>query len=282
MIERDWYKAEARRLRTLRSLVAEAAGHRLWNGRLGEREALRRSDAMKTAILRAVSHDLRSPLTAILASATALMRADLSFDHHDRRELLGTIVEEAERLERLVTNLLDLSRLQAGAADPAQSIRPIDDILFQTLAAMGVKARIEISLPKAELPSVRVDAHQIERVLSNLLENAIRHSPPSENVRVRVREKRSEILVRVIDHGRGIAENERERIFEPFYRGAHSQNGRGAGLGLAIARGFAEANGGRLWVESLEGQGTAFVLALPRAGSSPVAAARLGGPLMGG
>jgi two-component system, OmpR family, sensor histidine kinase KdpD len=258
----------ARRLPALTSLVALAAAYGVSKRRLGERNVLERSDAMKTTILRAVSHDLRSPLTAILASATALMQADLSLDHQDRRGLVDTIVEEAERLERLVSNLLDLSRLQAGAADSAQSIRSVDDIQVQTLAAMGgVTARVDVSLPEEGPPAVRVDAHQIERVLSNLLENALRHSPASEDVRVRVRETGSEVLVRVIDQGPGIAANDRQRIFEPFYRGSHGQNGRGAGLGLAIARGFAEANGCRLWVESRDGQGTAFVLALPRAES---------------
>jgi Histidine kinase-, DNA gyrase B-, and HSP90-like ATPase/His Kinase A (phospho-acceptor) domain len=218
----------ARRLPALTSLVALAAAYGVSKRRLGERNVLERSDAMKTTILRAVSHDLRSPLTAILASATALMQADLSLDHQDRRGLVDTIVEEAERLERLVSNLLDLSRLQAGAADSAQSIRSVDDIQVQTLAAMGgVTARVDVSLPEEGPPAVRVDAHQIERVLSNLLENALRHSPASEDVRVRVRETGSEVLVRVIDQGPGIAANDRQRIFEPFCGGSHGQNGRG-------------------------------------------------------
>jgi two-component system sensor histidine kinase KdpD len=114
-------------------------------------------------------------------------------------------------------------------------------------------------------PSVRVDVRQIERVLSNLLENALRYSPRGEAVRVRTHATRSEVLVRVIDHGPGVAAHELQRIFEPFYRGAETEKGPGAGLGFAIARGFAEANGGRLWAETREGQGTAFVLALPRA-----------------
>ena len=247
----------------LPSVMTAAPG--LWKRRPGEWEALRRSDAMKTTILRAVSHDLRSPLTAILASATALISTELSLDHEDRRELVDTIVEEAERLERRVSNLLDLSRLQAGAVAPQRLVWSIDDILLQTFDAMdGARARVEVSLPDEGLPPVRVDAHQIERVLANLLENALRHSPANECVRVRFRETRTEVLLWVIDHGPGIAADELQRVFEPFYRGSGEESGRGAGLGLAIARGFAESNGGRLWAESLQGQGTAFVLALPR------------------
>jgi two-component system sensor histidine kinase KdpD len=220
---------------------------------------------MKTAILRAVSHDFRSPLTAILASASALMHTGLSLDEGDRQELVGTIIGEAERLDRVVGNLLDLSRLHAGAAQPAPTRQPIADILLQTLDAMdGATAGLDVSLGDEASALVRVDVHQIERVLANTIENALRFSPPGEPVHVRVHGTSSEVMVRVIDHGPGIAASELERIFEPFYRGSRNENDRDGGLGLAIARGFAEANGGRLWAESREGQGSAFVLALPR------------------
>jgi len=230
-----------------------------------EAEALRRSDALKTALLRAVSHDLRSPLMAILTSAGALAHGELSLDPDDRRELTETILGEADRLDRIVSNLLDLSRLQAGAAVPEPGDWPVDDLVLQALDGIEVGSRVEVVLPEDDSPFVHADRAQSERIVANLLENALRYSPPDEPVRVQVREIGSDVLVRVVDHGPGIPPSEAERIFEPFQRGSLTGTTRGAGLGLAIARGFAEANGGRVWVESHEGQGATFVLALPLA-----------------
>ena len=229
-----------------------------------EAETLRRSDAVKTAVLRAVSHDLRSPLMAILTSAEALVRSDFALAEEDRRELEEAILHEARRLSRLVSNLLDLSRLQAGAAEPEPGLWQLDDLVVQALGSVSEhRDRVEISLSE-EPPSVRVDIHQIERVLVNLLENALGYS--SGPVRVQISANGSDVLVRVVDRGPGIAPEELDRIFEPFQRGSSGSMG-GAGLGLAIARGFAEANRGRVWAESRPGQGTTFVLSLPRAGA---------------
>jgi two-component system sensor histidine kinase KdpD len=219
---------------------------------------------MKTAVLRAVSHDLRTPLMAILTSASALARDDLQLGREDRRELAATILGEASRLDRLVANLLDLSRLQAGAAQPEPNLWSVDDLVVQALDDVGEAGqRVEVSL-QDESPAVRADASQIERVLVNLIENALKYSPASEPVHVHVTATPGEVLVRVVDHGPGVSFAERERIFEPFQRGTDG-GVRGAGLGLAIVRGFAEANGGRVWAESRRGQGATFVLALPTA-----------------
>jgi two-component system, OmpR family, sensor histidine kinase KdpD len=258
-------RARRRLLPALASLLGVAIDRERLEREAVDAEALRRSDAMKTALLRAVSHDLRSPLMAILTSAGALRRDDLALDATDRGELVDTIFGEAERLDRLVNNLLDLSRLQAGAAEPEPSVWAIDDLVLQALDSVeGVGDRVEVSLPEAESVAVRVDLHQIERVIANLIENALRYSPANEPVRVQVSETGSEVLVRVVDRGPGVVASEAELIFEPFMRGARSAEVRGAGLGLAIARGFAEANGGRVWAESRAGQGAAFVLALPK------------------
>ena len=228
-----------------------------------EAEALRRSDTMKTAILRAVSHDLRTPLMAILTSASALSQPELEIRSEERDELLQTIGMEAARLDRLVGNLLDVSRLQAGAAEPEPSVWSVDDLVVQALGEIGPgSARVEVALPP-EPPLVLVDSRQAERALVNLVENALKYSAESEPVRIQVVALQTEVLIRVIDHGLGIGAEELERIFEPFYRGGRSDHG--AGLGLAIARGFAEANGGRVWAESRVGQGATFVLALPLA-----------------
>jgi two-component system sensor histidine kinase KdpD len=247
-------------LRALRALTEER--ERLAAEAL-EAEALRRSDAMKTAVLRAVSHDLRSPLMAIVTSAGALAHGELSLAAEDRHELAETILGEAERLDRIVRNLLDLSRLQAGAAAPEPEDWPVDDLVLQALDGLETGSRVEVVLPEEDALLVRADLRQVERILANLVENAIRYSPLEEPVRVQVRELGSEVLVRVVDHGPGIPPEEAERIFEPFQRGSLTGPARGAGLGLAIARGFAEANGGRVWVESHAGQGATFVLALP-------------------
>jgi two-component system, OmpR family, sensor histidine kinase KdpD len=219
---------------------------------------------MKTAILRAVSHDLRTPLMAILTSASALVRPDFSLAESERDELLQTVLEEAQRLDRLVANLLDLSRLQAGAAEPRLELVSVDDLIVEALEGLGVDAdRVDVTLPE-EAPAVRVDGEQIQRALANLLENAIKYSSSAERVGVRVSATSSEVLLRVIDRGPGVPPGDAVRIFSPFQRGSLPA-ARGAGLGLAIAQGFAEANGGRVWVESHEGQGATFVLALPLA-----------------
>jgi two-component system sensor histidine kinase KdpD len=203
---------------------------------------------------------------AILTSASALSREDLDLGAADRGELLATILTEAERLDRLVANLLDLSRLQAGAVDAEPAPCAIDDLVVQALHEMGARAeRVEVALPDHS-PVARVDAVQVERALVNLIENALDYSPAEEPVRLQVLSHGTHGLVRVIDHGPGVASDEVDRIFEPFHRGRSAGSVRGAGLGLAIARGFAEASGGRVWVESRGGQGAAFTLELPLAG----------------
>jgi two-component system, OmpR family, sensor histidine kinase KdpD len=228
----------------------------------GEAEQLRHSDAVKTTLLRAVSHDFRSPLTAILTAAGALAHRGLSLDDADRQELTEAILEEALRLDRLVGDLLDLSRLEAGATASDVGAWPVEDIVMQAIDAVREGAHrldVRVLVPS----SVHVDRHQVERALVNLIENALRHSPESERVLISTRQTTSEAFVRVVDRGPGIDRHELDRIFEPFRRGARSGHTRGHGLGLAISRGFAEANGGRVWAESLPGQGAVFVLALP-------------------
>jgi K+-sensing histidine kinase KdpD len=208
--------------------------------------------ALKTAVLRSVSHDLRSPLTAI--STASEMLGD-PLDEAEREELLASIRLQARRLDRLVGNLLDLSRLEAHAASPVVELWTVDSLVGQALDAVDDE-RITVSLPE-HCPAVRVDAAQIERVLVNLLENALGHSSPTDPVEIRAGAAGGSVVIAVVDHGPGIPLADRELIFEPFWRGG----GRGSGLGLAIARGFAELNGGRIAVES--GSGTTFSLVLP-------------------
>ena len=254
-------RASSPLLPALASLLAVAIDQERLAQEVLEAEALRRSDALKTALLRTVSHDLRSPLMTILTSASALSRPELALAADDRDELLAGILSEAQRLDRLVSNLLDLSRLQAGVATPAPEVWAADSLVVQALGSLGESAdRVDVTLSEVS-PVVRVDANQIERVLANLIENAIKYSP-DHAAHVVVSATAREALVRVVDHGPGIAPEEIQRVFAPFHRGSVGDVG-GAGLGLAIARGFAEANGGRVWAESLAGQGATFVLALP-------------------
>jgi two-component system, OmpR family, sensor histidine kinase KdpD len=224
-----------------------------------ETRALRRSDVVKTALLRSVSHDLRSPITAILAAGDALGSETLSVD--ERRELSDAVRTGGERLARLVDKLLDLSRLEAGTAEPRPDWISIDEVVAGAVDESPVGGRFELSIDP-ELPLVRADAAQLERAIANLLENAARYSGELP-VSVRARAVGPRLLIRVVDRGPGIPSAELERIFEPFYRVPGDAGHRGSGLGLAIARGFVEANGGRVWAESLPGQGTSFVIALP-------------------
>jgi two-component system sensor histidine kinase KdpD len=229
-----------------------------------EAESLRRSDAAKTAVLHAVSHDLRSPLTAIRVAAGGLESGSVELGDEDRAALLETIRLETARLERLIANLLDLSRLEAGAAPARRELWPVDELVARALEALGGdQARVRVELD-GDAPLVSVDAGQLERVLVNLLENALRFSSPSDPVELEVSSTGDEVVVRVSDHGPGLAPESLDRIFEPFEGG-----GEGTGLGLAIARGFAEANGARLWAEATPGAGATFVLALPSAAARP-------------
>ena len=278
-------------------------------GGVVETAALRRADTIKTALLRAVSHDLRTPMTAISAAGEALASPTLS--EGERVEMAAVIQEETQRLSRLVGNLLDLSRLEAGAAEPRREWVSIEDLIRSAVAELGGGAdEFSLSIDR-DLPLVRVDAIQMERAFVNVLENARRHSG-GYPVSVRARAVRSmggagraasttsgdgrgelaadgetaptprgrgdRLIVRVVDRGPGIPPAQLERVFEPFYRaGTPGGEHRGSGLGLAIARGFTEANAGSLHVESLPGQGATFVFELPL--SQDAAASDNGAPV---
>jgi two-component system, OmpR family, sensor histidine kinase KdpD len=253
----------ARVLPSLASLLASAVDRERLALKAVEAESLRRSDAVKTTILRTLGHDLRSPLTAISAAGEVLDQ-DGDLSAADRAELVGSIRLEAARLGRLVANLLDLSRLEAGAASPRPELWTVDGLVARALGSIGAGGdRIQVSLPD-DLPPLRVDPGQIERALVNLLENALESSSASDPVEVTSERVGSEIVLRVCDHGPGLDPADAERIFAPFERGT-GETKQGTGLGLAIARGFVEANGGRIWAEPAEGRGAVLAFALPLA-----------------
>jgi two-component system sensor histidine kinase KdpD len=224
-------------------------------------EASRQADVAKTALLHAISHDLRSPLTAITTAAGGLRAAEIGSE--DRAALQDVIEEESDRLARMVEDLLDLSKIQAGAVNPRPDWCDLRDVA-QT-AAVQVRARfpnheIRLELP-GDLPLIQADAAQIERVIANLLENAVKFSPSDSPVRVSGGSGGSRVVVRVIDEGPGIAASRHAQVFEPFSRGR--QGTTGSGLGLAISLGLVEANGGRIDLQSDTGEGTSFAVSFP-------------------
>jgi two-component system sensor histidine kinase KdpD len=245
----------------LEALLAAALEREALQEEVVETHALRRSDEIKTALLRSVSHDLRTPLTAIVTAGEML--ASPTIGDAERSELAGAVTAEAERMSDLVDKLLDLSRLHAGAAVPRRDWCSIEELLDVALDNLRAgRAGFVLSVERG-MPLIRADAIQIERALANLLENAARFSG-GHPVSVRARAVGRKLAIRIVDRGPGLPREELERVFEAFYRGpdggtAHT----GSGLGLAIARGFIEANGGRVWAESLPGQGSTFAVELP-------------------
>jgi two-component system sensor histidine kinase KdpD len=244
----------------LEALVAIALRRDALQAEAVETEALRRSDDVKTSLLRAVSHDLRTPLTAIVAAGHALGGSSLTPE--ERTELSAAVVGEGQRLAMLVEKLLDLSRLEAGSAEPRRDWVSLEEVILAAREGGG-SGEVRIGVDP-DVPALRADAAQLERAFANLLENARRYSN-GQPVHVHMRRNGPRVLVRVVDRGPGITAAERERIFEPFYRGPRqaARPWTGSGLGLAIAKGFVEANGGTIAVESLPGQGTSFVVELP-------------------
>jgi two-component system, OmpR family, sensor histidine kinase KdpD len=227
-------------------------------------QALKETDKLRTALLQSVSHDLRTPLTAITASASALHE---SVPEHERDALLGGIENEARKLTRLVDNMLDLSRIEAGALQTRRTLMPVDELLYAAVddAAAALAGQIVDVDGAAELPPVSVDETMIRQVLVNLLENASR-ADPDDAVGLYASSTGEMLRISVVDHGPGVPEAERRRIFEPYYRlrKGHDQRA-GTGLGLAISRGFVEAHGGTIRVEPTAGGGATFIVELPLA-----------------
>ena len=230
------------------------------------------TNQLRAALFSSVTHDLRTPLASIKAGVTSLLDEGVTHRPEQQRELLRTVLEETDRLNRLVGNIIDLARVRAGALVPAKQLTGIDDVIDSVLHRMKpALSRVRIrTLVRPDLPEVPMDPVQIDQVLSNLLENSVRYSPPGGEIVVSAAPWRGSVQVRVADQGPGIPAPERERVFEPFFRGDGASGRTGSGLGLAIARAVVLAHGGRIWVEGSPSGGTAVVFELPVAESQPV------------
>jgi two-component system sensor histidine kinase KdpD len=244
-----------------RHLAAEAA----------RAERLAHTDELRSALLQAVSHDLRTPLAGIKASASSLRQRDVTWPPSQTEEFLATIEHETDRLTGLVENLLDMSRIQAGALPVSMGRVGLEEIVPGALAPLGARARrVEVDLPET-LPEVQADPLLLERVVANLVDNALAHSVGDGSVRVEGRRAGEQVVLRIVDRGPGIEPSARERVFQPFQRlgDSHRATGAGVGLGLAVARGFARAIGGEIIIEETPGGGATLLVELQAANGRP-------------
>ena len=226
-------------------------------------ESLSEANILRTALLQAVSHDLRTPLASIKASVTGLLEGDVGFSADDRISLLRTIDESSDRLDRVVGNLLDMSRLQAGATYASLLPTATEEVVAAALNALAAPAERVFVDVSAELPLVLTDAALLERALANLVSNALAWSPVDQAVWIEAATVLNRVDVRIIDRGPGIAPEARERMFQPFQRLGDRSTDAGAGLGLAIAKGFVEVTGGSLRIDDTPGGGCTFTISLP-------------------
>ena len=227
-------------------------------------QPLAESERQRTALLNAVSHDLRTPIAAAKAAISSLRASEVSWNEADRRELLATAEQALDRLTDLVTNLLDLSRLQAGALPVLCAPVGLDDVVARALEHVAADHRVEVDIAP-DLPEVVADAGLLERVVANVLQNALRYAPAERPVCVAGRALDDAVELRVIDHGPGFPGGQKDALFRPFQRGDDvSSNGAGVGLGLAIARGLTEVMGGTVRAEQTPGGGATVVISVPR------------------
>jgi len=230
--------------------------------------ALAQSDELKSALLAAVSHDLRTPLATIKASTTSLMDESVSWDAVARHDFLAGIDEETDRLTLMVSNLLDLSRIEGGALRPDRDWVDSADLTNDVVRRLRTRALaathvIETDLP-LEPPILWLDYVEIAEVLLNLGDNAMKYTPDGSTIRFGLRVNGREAVFNVTDNGPGMSRRDRNRVFEKFVRGESSQSASGSGIGLTISKGLVEAHGGRIWIESLPGEGTSLFFSIPR------------------
>ncbi len=230
-------------------------------------EVLKRTDALRAALLSSISHDLRTPLASIKASASSLLQEDVQWSDEERRSFTLAIEREADRLNRLVANLLDMSRIEGGSFKPEKEWYPVDELIHDVLGRMQpiIQNRtVQTHLPD-DLPPVQLDYLQVDQVLTNLIENAVRYTPSDSPIEMSVNVEGEQMVISVADRGPGIPPSDLERVFDKFYRvlGHTAERTTGSGLGLAVCKGLVEAHGGHIWAENREGGGAIFCFTLP-------------------
>ncbi len=229
------------------------------------------AEDLRNALLSGLSHDLRTPLAAIVGSASALLENDRGLASPAARELVATIADEATRMSRMTSDLLDMARLTSGRADLRKEWIPLGEMIGgvrNRLAAVLKGREVSVAIP-ADLPLLQVDGRLFEQLLQNYLENAARHTPPDTPIEVTASADARDILVRVLDRGPGVPEIDHQRIFEKFFRGAVEPAQGGVGLGLALCQAIASLHEGRVWVEDRPGGGAAFCVSIPRGAEPP-------------
>jgi two-component system, OmpR family, sensor histidine kinase KdpD len=253
-------------LQMLRAFVGQlalAVERRRLRAEAAAAEGLAEANELRTALLAAVSHDLRTPLASIKAAVTSLLQPDVTLDAGSQDELLDTIDEETDRLTKLVGNLLDMSRLQTGSFELVWCDVGLEEVVAAALQSLGdTTGRVVVDVPET-LPRVRADAALLERAIANVVANALQASPPDRPVRIFAGASAERVELTIVDNGPGIPRSKREEVFQPFQRLGDNPQGTGVGLGLAVARGFVEAMDGELTLDDTPGGGATVAISVP-------------------
>jgi two-component system, OmpR family, sensor histidine kinase KdpD len=260
----------------LAAQVAAALDRDRLRTQAAQAEALAEGNRMRTALLAAVSHDLRTPLASIKASVSTLRQTDVEWTEADEAALLATIEQSADRLDALIGNLLDMSRLTTGALQPFLRATAIDEVAPVALRGLDGGSDLQMKVPDG-LPLVLTDPGLLERVLANLFANALAYSPPGRPPELHASEHGGGVLLEIVDHGRGVPDELKDQMFEPFRRldrsGADPSGGTGVGLGLAVVKGFLDTIGGAVHPADTDGGGLTMQVLLPCAAASASSAA---------
>jgi two-component system sensor histidine kinase KdpD len=267
--ERPFTAAERTVLATFADQAAVALERLRLLGEAQRAELLARTDELKSALMSAVSHDLRTPLASIIASVTSLLEPGIEWDEETKRDFLQGIYDEAKRLNRLVGNLLEMSRIEGGALKPEKDWYSLDEVIGTARERLqplvGESHPIEVSI-EPDLPLVLFDFVQIDEVLTNLIENAAKYTPAGTPIQVSARRQDEWVEVEVRDSGPGVSPEHLPHLFDKFYRVNRKNGAKGTGLGLAISKGLVEAHGGRIWARNVQGGGLAVRFSLPVGG----------------